>query len=107
MSEKPHVDVRILKIELADIAREFAVGDNSLVYIAQLESQNAKLLQAVNDKDQELFESQELVGELLEALEAIALESDPVGGRTQTNMECSLEEIRILADIAIRKAKGE
>ena len=33
------------------------------------ENENAKLLQAVNDKDQELFESQELVGELLEALE--------------------------------------
>ena len=30
-------------------------------------NERAKLLQAVNDKDQELFESQELIGEMLEA----------------------------------------
>ena len=37
----------------------------------KLKKQNAKLLQAVNDKDQELFEAQELVEELLEALEMV------------------------------------
>jgi hypothetical protein len=50
---KPHVDVRILKIELVDIAREFAVGDNALVYIALLEDENAELktlAQAVCDE---------------------------------------------------------
>ena len=37
----------------------------------KLEEENKKLSQAVNDKDQELFESQELVADLLEALQAI------------------------------------
>ena len=50
MSEKPHVDVRILKIELVDIAREFAVGDNALVYIALLEAENVVLIQKLDKK---------------------------------------------------------
>ena len=37
--------------------------------IEQLETDNAKLLQAVNDKDQELFESQALVAQLEEELD--------------------------------------
>ena len=57
-------------------------------------NQNAKLLQAVNDKDQELFESQELVAELLEACySALNAVND-----------ADYEGAAILLDEAIRKA---
>ena len=46
---KPLVDVRILKIELVDIAREFACGDNALVYITYLEAR-IKALEANTSK---------------------------------------------------------
>ena len=46
------------------------------VQVDRLESQNTKLSQAANDKDQELFESQELVGNLLEALETLSVVAD-------------------------------
>ena len=39
-----HIDVRILKIELADIAEEYALGENALIYIAQLEEENEAFL---------------------------------------------------------------
>ena len=58
--------------------------------------QNARLLQAVNDKDQELFESQELVAELLEALEYLL--NYPEGKQEQAENKA--------ADI-LRKVKGE
>ena len=50
---------------------------------AAILNEHAKLLQAVNDKDQELFESQELVAELREACqyalrETVQPSSDPL-----------------------------
>ena len=60
----------------------------------KLEEENKKLSQAVNDKDQELFESQELVGELLEALDS-----------TRKAMQRNIPDIDILdciVDIAIQ-----
>ena len=61
MSKKPYVDVRILKIELADISEEFAVGDNALVYIAQLEAEHAALKRGLKSiaKDEPPFETNE------------------------------------------------
>ena len=61
----------------------------------EIADEAAKLLQAVNDKDQELFESQELVAELLEALENLVEDcehNDP------------LPSTIALANKAIRKA---
>jgi len=55
----------------------------ALDIVAQLEAENTKLSQVVNDKDQELFEAQETVAELLEASEALldALRTHTVLGR--------------------------
>ena len=69
--------------------------------VDKLQSQNAKLLQAVDDKDQELFESQELVGELLEALESIQKEAYTF------NDDLALGRLRKIVNDAIRKVKGK
>ena len=45
------------------------VFEKALDKIRELSTQSAKLVQAVNDKDTELFESQELAAALLEALQ--------------------------------------
>jgi hypothetical protein len=86
---------------------------------------NAKLQQAVNDKDQELFEAQELVDELLEVLETYAnpdewtntvlcIGENPDG--TEWEFEHDTDFFRVwnrddagwgVATEAIRKAKGD
>ena len=73
--------------------------------VDKLQSQNAKLLQAVDDKDQELFESQELVGELLEALDGINTLLKvwlPDSGKAPNTLVASIQAI---TQPAIRKAK--
>jgi hypothetical protein len=64
------------------------------------ELQVAKLSQAVNDKDQELFESQELVAALLEALETLSVVAD-------TPYPVDKQWLVHFVAAAIRKAKGE
>ena len=73
-----------------------------------LKESNTKLLQAVNDKDLELFESQELVAELLEALEEIVEVGTVliVRGRLDpNNIGEAYSQADRIARKAIRKAK--
>lgn len=72
----------------------------------QLEQTNTKLLQAVNDKDRELFESQELVTELLEALEYAKELLDYCGWGPKLEVEWTEGEALMQIDEAIRKAKS-
>ena len=56
---------------IEDVDPENEANARLIAEAPTLKEDNVKLSQAVNDKDQELFESQELVGELLEALEEL------------------------------------
>ncbi len=74
------------------------VFENALDKIRELSKANAKLTQAVDDKDTELFESQELAASLLEALEEIQ-EAMKAPGIINTNW------LRAHVDKAIKQAK--
>ena len=92
-------------MKLSEQIRKLApFGVTSKRMLNEWADEAAKLSQAVNDKDTELFESQELVEELLEALEWYVNNDDTNYGDDQNNFR---NTGRNRATEAIRKAKGE
>ena len=80
---------------------------NDMLVGSHTDEQHAKLLQAVNDKDTELFESQELAAALLEMLESLARwvgKGIADGAYSDcANPECAMVDLERATE-AIRKA---